>query len=359
MRPRQRQTRANSSRTTREANTSQNMAEGTLIPNSRELEDGEVADITELAPEGHGITQDVDDIPDADHVPSSMVDEEEAPLEQVRVATPPSPLPQNKGKGHARTTSEDSVIVRPRNTTSRASQQDPSRDDDRPRRSRSTACPPRETRSRQSISDSNQRSEYSSTSHHSSYNLTRHVMSTMHLTQEMAEIKDQLAKSAAIRADARKREKEAEEETACSHLRLNNLEKAKHWQRKEAAAARRYTRALELRAQLAEEAVGQHQDGSHPDEERLRAVDEAWPARQAVESRHHVQNAGLTGDTRHVILPSEGPQRAQQPAPAAGPETARLYDNPARAIRQSRKRAIRWDHTDDPHCASRRSGYGP
>ena len=49
-------------------------------------------------------------------------------------------------------------------------------------------------------------------------------MSTIHLTQEMAEIKDQLAKSAAIRADARKREKEAEEETARSHLRLNNLE---------------------------------------------------------------------------------------------------------------------------------------
>jgi hypothetical protein len=204
-------------------------------------------------------------------------------------------------------------------------------------------------------------------SHHSSYDLTRHVMSTMHLTQEMAEIKDQLAKSAAIRADTRKREKEAEEETARSHLRLNNLEialrnvqrdterklkrarshsehesepaaekqqkerrdrrrmppppnplettgqiddatrrqhrsraeeptgetrsllqtipeqivsdveadtastglelEAEHWQRKEAAAARCYMRALELRAQLAEEAVGQHQDGSHPDEE--------------------------------------------------------------------------------------------
>ena len=38
--------------------------------------------------------------------------------------------------------------------------------------------------------------------------------------------------------------------------------KAEHWQRKEAAAAHRYTRALELRAQLAEEAMGQHQDGS-------------------------------------------------------------------------------------------------
>jgi hypothetical protein len=201
------------------------------------------------------------------------------------------------------------------------------------------------------------------------------VMSTIHLTQEMAGIKDQLAKLATIRADARQREKEAEEETAHSHLRLNNLEivlrnvqrdterklkrarslceresepaaekqqkercdkrhmppppnplettgqidnathhqhcsraegptgetrsllqtireqiildveadtastgleiEADHWQRKEAAAARHYTWALELRAQLTEEAVGQHQGGSHPNEECPRAVDEA------------------------------------------------------------------------------------
>ena len=126
MRPRQRQTRASSSRNTREADASQNMAEGTLSPNSRELEDGEVADFTELAPEGHGIAQDVVNILDADHVPSSVVDEEEPPLEQARVPTPPSPLPQNKGKGRARTTSEDSVIIRPRNTPSRASRRDPS-----------------------------------------------------------------------------------------------------------------------------------------------------------------------------------------------------------------------------------------
>jgi hypothetical protein len=53
-----------------------------------------------------------------------------------------------------------------------------------------------------------------------------------------------------------------------------------------------------------------------------------------------VQNMGLMGDTCHVILPREGPQRAQQPAPAAGPETARLYDNPACAIRQSRERSV-------------------
>jgi hypothetical protein len=203
-------------------------------------------------------------------------------------------------------------------------------------------------------------------------------MSAIDLTHEMAEIKELFTRSAAIRPDAWQREKEAEEETACSQLRLNNLEimlrnvqrnterwlkrarlhseceaesaaerqqkerrdkrrmlpppnllettgqiddasrrqhrsraeeltgenrsllqtireqlvldvdadtasmglelEAEHWQRKEAAAARHYTRALELRAQLAEEAVGQHQDGSHPDELHLRAVDEARAA---------------------------------------------------------------------------------
>jgi hypothetical protein len=59
--------------------------------------------------------------------------------------------------------------------------------------------------------------------------------------------------------------------TASTGLELE----AEHWQRKEAAAARRYTQALELRAQLSEEAVGQHQDGNDPDEECLRTVDEA------------------------------------------------------------------------------------
>jgi hypothetical protein len=123
--------RATSLRNTREADTSQNMADGTLSPNSRELEDGEVVDVTELAPEGHGIAQDVEDILDADHVPSSVVDKEEPPLEQVRAGTPPSPLPQNKGKGRARTPSEDSVVARPCHTKQQVLWRDPSRDDDR------------------------------------------------------------------------------------------------------------------------------------------------------------------------------------------------------------------------------------
>jgi hypothetical protein len=68
---------------------------------------------------------------------------------------------------------------------------------------------------------------------------------------------------------------EVEADTASTGLELE----AKHWQQKEAAAARRYTWALKLRAQLAEEAMGQHQDGSHPDEQCLRAVDKARAAR--------------------------------------------------------------------------------
>jgi hypothetical protein len=76
------------------------------------------------------------------------------------------------------------------------------------------------------------------------------------------------------------------------------------------------------------------------DEQRLRAVDEAQAARRAVDSRHHMHNGGLTGDTRHIILPSEGPQRAHQPTASAGPEPARLYDNPVCTIRQLRERSV-------------------
>jgi hypothetical protein len=52
----------------------------------------------------------------------------------------------------------------------------------------------------------------------------RQMMSAEALTHEMADIKEQLAQSAAIRADTQWREWEAEEEVACSQLRLNNLE---------------------------------------------------------------------------------------------------------------------------------------
>jgi hypothetical protein len=115
---------------------------------------------------------------------------------------------------------------------------------------------------------------------------------------------------------------------------------SEHWQRKEATVAHRYTQALELPAQLTEEAVSHFQDGSYPDEQCLRAIDEARAVCRAVDSRHCVHNAGLTGDTRNVILPSKGPQRAHQPATSAGPEPTRLYDNPACMVRQSRERSI-------------------
>jgi hypothetical protein len=87
---------------------------------------------------------------------------------------------------------------------------------------------------------------------------------------------------------------------------------AKHWQRKEAATVRRYTQALELRAQLTEEAVGQFQDGSHPDEQCLHAVNEARAAHRTVDSRHRMHNTGLMGNTRHVVLPREGPNGQPQ-----------------------------------------------
>jgi hypothetical protein len=127
-------TQENSSCNSRDVEASQNIADGTLSPNSRELEDREVIDVTELALEGHGIAQDAEDILDANHVSPSMVNNEELPLKQVRAGTPLSPLPQNKGKGRAQTPSEDSMITRPRCTPSWISWRDPSHDDERPHR---------------------------------------------------------------------------------------------------------------------------------------------------------------------------------------------------------------------------------
>jgi hypothetical protein len=116
-------------RNPREAEAIQNMADGTLSPNSREHKDSEVVDVTKLSPEGHGIAQDVADILDADHMSPSMVDDKELPLEQVRTGTPLSPLPWNKGKGRAQIPSEDSVIVRPCCTSSQIPWRDPSHND--------------------------------------------------------------------------------------------------------------------------------------------------------------------------------------------------------------------------------------
>jgi hypothetical protein len=64
------------------------MADGTLSLNSRELEDSEVIDITEITPEGHSITHEVGGILDANYVSPSVVDDQEPPLEQARAGTP-------------------------------------------------------------------------------------------------------------------------------------------------------------------------------------------------------------------------------------------------------------------------------
>jgi hypothetical protein len=106
------------------------MADGTLSPNSRELKDGEVVDISELTPEGYSISQDVEDTLYSNYVSPSMVNDEEQLLKQARVKIPQPPLPWNKGKGCAWTPSKDSVITRPHHTSSWISQREPSYDDE-------------------------------------------------------------------------------------------------------------------------------------------------------------------------------------------------------------------------------------
>jgi hypothetical protein len=54
--------------------------------------------------------------------------------------------------------------------------------------------------------------------------------------------------------------------------------------------------------------MGQFQDGSHPDEQCLRAVDEAWAVCQGVDSLHHMHNIGLTGDTHMLSFQLKGPK---------------------------------------------------
>jgi hypothetical protein len=67
----------------------------TLSPNSRELEDSEVIDVTELAPEVHGIMQDIKSVLGPDHMSPSLVSDEKPPLEQVRASTSQSSLSMN------------------------------------------------------------------------------------------------------------------------------------------------------------------------------------------------------------------------------------------------------------------------
>jgi hypothetical protein len=58
MRPWHQTMQAGSLRNPREAQASTTKVDATLRPNARELEDSEVIDVTELAPEVHGIMQD-------------------------------------------------------------------------------------------------------------------------------------------------------------------------------------------------------------------------------------------------------------------------------------------------------------
>jgi hypothetical protein len=104
------------------------MADTTLSPNSQELKDGEVIDITDLTPEVHGIVQDVETVPTLDHMSPSMVNDE-PPLEQTRALLPQTPLPIDDGKGHSQTPSEDSMSIHSSCHLLRVSQRDPSHND--------------------------------------------------------------------------------------------------------------------------------------------------------------------------------------------------------------------------------------
>jgi hypothetical protein len=189
------------------------MADGTLSPNSRELEDGEVVDITELSPEGHCISHDVERVLDADHMSPSVVDNEGPPLEQVGAKTPQPPLLRNTGGavlGHRlRTVWSHNHTAHPHGS---------------PRETQVMAHPLQEKGGRQSITEADQHSEYLSLSHHSSCYMGRHMMSAVDLTHEMAEIKEHFTQSGDTRADAQRRERESKEETDGFHLWLNNLE---------------------------------------------------------------------------------------------------------------------------------------
>jgi hypothetical protein len=69
-----------------------------------------------------------------------------------------------------------------------------------PRETQVTACPQREKGGRRSVAEANQHLEYLSLSHRYT---SRHVMSVVDLTHEMAKIKDHSTWSANMRADTR------------------------------------------------------------------------------------------------------------------------------------------------------------
>jgi hypothetical protein len=123
-------------------------------------------------------------------------------------------------------------------------------------------------------------------------------------------------------------------ETASVCLELE----AEHWQQQSAAAAHRYAHLLELQEQIAEEAIGQSQNGQHPDKQHLCPVNEARALCLAVDVRHCVHSAGLTGDMCHVNLQSLDPHKIIRPMlKAAAP--ARLYHHPAHTVSQLHERS--------------------
>jgi hypothetical protein len=85
-----------------------------------------------LSPEGHSIAPDVESILGANNMSPGVVNDEEPLFEQARAKIPQPPLPRNKGKGRAWTSSEDSVNRQPCHPPSQVSLRDPSDNDKQP-----------------------------------------------------------------------------------------------------------------------------------------------------------------------------------------------------------------------------------
>jgi len=82
-------------------------------------------------------------------------------------------------------------------------------------------------------------------------------------------------------------------------------DEVEHWERKEAAATRRHTWALELQAQHAIEMLNCMKEEGLPSKDIEVAVQNTNKACRALNSRQRVRAAGLTGDTRHQAHENE------------------------------------------------------
>ena len=76
-------------------------------------------------------------------------------------------------------------------------------------------------------------------------------------------------------------------------------DEVKHWEQKEATAAKQHTCALELQVQHMMEKLNCMKEEGLPSEEIEAAVQDANNAHRSLNSWQRIKAAGLTGDTRH------------------------------------------------------------